>query len=205
MGVRAGRSERLINVRLLRAAAPHRNRPYPTRDGTFDYATGNDLVFCLRQRAQIRRHEHARTSLRVFMRRCLQAIAKTEAVRGSAALPVRAPTLCLCKTPREERLAARMLLVRRRRVGVRSEHARNHTNAIVSPGPVCLFSVVVPCGRLTFVCRRSRVTIGDFSRGSHLSVKTLRHYHEVGLLEPSEVDPDNGHRYYSTTRSRSPR
>ena len=43
----------------------------------------------------------------------------------------------------------------------------------------------------------TRVTIGDFSRASHLSVKTLRHYHEVGLLEPSEVDPDNGYRYYS--------
>jgi DNA-binding transcriptional MerR regulator/effector-binding domain-containing protein len=43
----------------------------------------------------------------------------------------------------------------------------------------------------------SRVTIGDFSRASHLSVKTLRHYHEVGLLEPSEVDPGNGYRYYS--------
>jgi DNA-binding transcriptional MerR regulator/effector-binding domain-containing protein len=42
-----------------------------------------------------------------------------------------------------------------------------------------------------------RVTIGDFSRASHLSVKTLRHYHEVGLLEPSEVDPGNGYRYYS--------
>jgi DNA-binding transcriptional MerR regulator len=41
------------------------------------------------------------------------------------------------------------------------------------------------------------VTIGDFSRASHLSVKTLRHYHEVGLLEPSKVDPDNGYRYYS--------
>jgi DNA-binding transcriptional MerR regulator len=44
---------------------------------------------------------------------------------------------------------------------------------------------------------RTRVTIGDFSRASHLSVKTLRHYHGVGLLEPSEVDPDNGYRYYS--------
>jgi DNA-binding transcriptional MerR regulator len=43
---------------------------------------------------------------------------------------------------------------------------------------------------------RTRVTIGDFSRASHLSVKTLRHYHEVGLLEPSEVDPHNGYRYY---------
>jgi len=44
---------------------------------------------------------------------------------------------------------------------------------------------------------RSRVTIGDFSRAAHLSVKTLRHYHDVGLLEPSEVDPGNGYRYYS--------
>jgi DNA-binding transcriptional MerR regulator len=43
----------------------------------------------------------------------------------------------------------------------------------------------------------TRVTIGDFSRASQLSVKTLHHYHEVGLLEPSEVDPDNGYRYYS--------
>ena len=44
---------------------------------------------------------------------------------------------------------------------------------------------------------RTRVTIGDFSRASYLSVKTLRHYHEIGLLEPSEVDPDNGYRHYS--------
>jgi DNA-binding transcriptional MerR regulator len=44
---------------------------------------------------------------------------------------------------------------------------------------------------------RPRFSIGDFSRASHLSVKTLRHYHQVGLLEPSEVDPDNGYRYYA--------
>ena len=43
----------------------------------------------------------------------------------------------------------------------------------------------------------SRSTIGDFSRATHLSVKTLRHYHEVGLLEPSEIDPDTGYRYYA--------
>lgn len=43
----------------------------------------------------------------------------------------------------------------------------------------------------------TRVTIGDFSRAAHLSVKTLRHYHDVGLLEPCEVDPSNGYRYYS--------
>jgi len=42
-----------------------------------------------------------------------------------------------------------------------------------------------------------RVSIGQFAAAAHLSVKTLRHYHEVGLLEPSAVDPDSGYRYYS--------
>jgi DNA-binding transcriptional MerR regulator len=40
------------------------------------------------------------------------------------------------------------------------------------------------------------MTVGDFSRMTHLSVKTLRHYHEVGLLAPAEVNPGNGYRYY---------
>jgi DNA-binding transcriptional MerR regulator/effector-binding domain-containing protein len=31
---------------------------------------------------------------------------------------------------------------------------------------------------------------------THLSVKTLRHYHHVGLLEPAEVNPGTGYRYY---------
>ena len=42
------------------------------------------------------------------------------------------------------------------------------------------------------------LTIGDFARMTHLSVKTLRHYHQVGLLEPAHVDPANGYRYYTT-------
>ncbi len=40
------------------------------------------------------------------------------------------------------------------------------------------------------------MTVGDFSRVTHLSIKTLRHYHEVGLLEPANVDPGNGYRCY---------
>ncbi len=40
------------------------------------------------------------------------------------------------------------------------------------------------------------LTVGEFSRMTHLSVKTLRHYHQVGLLEPAKVDPGNGYRYY---------
>jgi len=40
------------------------------------------------------------------------------------------------------------------------------------------------------------LTIGDFSLMTHLSIKTLRYYHQVGLLEPAEVDADTGYRYY---------
>jgi DNA-binding transcriptional MerR regulator len=40
------------------------------------------------------------------------------------------------------------------------------------------------------------LSIGDFSLMTHLSIKTLRYYHQVGLLEPAEVDPHTGYRYY---------
>jgi DNA-binding transcriptional MerR regulator len=40
------------------------------------------------------------------------------------------------------------------------------------------------------------ISIGDFSRASHLSIRTLRHYHEIGLLAPAETDPNSGYRYY---------
>jgi DNA-binding transcriptional MerR regulator len=42
------------------------------------------------------------------------------------------------------------------------------------------------------------VTIGEFSRMTHLTVKTLRHYHRVGLLAPAQVDEATGYRYYTT-------
>lgn len=38
--------------------------------------------------------------------------------------------------------------------------------------------------------------IGDFARATHLSHKTLRYYHRVGLLEPADIDPDTGYRRY---------
>ena len=44
---------------------------------------------------------------------------------------------------------------------------------------------------------KQALTVGDFSRVTHLSVKTLRHYHQVGLLDPDEVDPGTGYRYYT--------
>src|SRR4051794_5235769 len=42
--------------------------------------------------------------------------------------------------------------------------------------------------------------IGEFSRASSLSVKTLRAYHEAGLLVPDEVDPATGYRSYSVAQ-----
>jgi DNA-binding transcriptional MerR regulator len=44
----------------------------------------------------------------------------------------------------------------------------------------------------------SSLAIGDFSRATHLTVKTLRHYHETGILEPAQIDPQTGYRRYTT-------
>ncbi|MGY1722161.1 MerR family transcriptional regulator [Blastococcus sp. SYSU DS0533] len=41
------------------------------------------------------------------------------------------------------------------------------------------------------------LSIGEFSRLTHLSVRTLRRYHDAGLLEPAAVDDATGYRYYS--------
>lgn len=43
----------------------------------------------------------------------------------------------------------------------------------------------------------ANLTIGEFSRITHLSIKTLRRYHEAGILEPAHVDGYSGYRYYS--------
>ncbi len=40
------------------------------------------------------------------------------------------------------------------------------------------------------------LSIGEFSRLTHLSVRTLRRYHDAGLLEPASVDGSSGYRYY---------
>src|SRR5215471_4867136 len=44
---------------------------------------------------------------------------------------------------------------------------------------------------------RVRLPIGDFSRMTHLSIKALRHYHDLGLLEPADIDPSSGYRFYT--------
>ncbi|MFH8693736.1 MerR family transcriptional regulator [Streptomyces chartreusis] len=48
-----------------------------------------------------------------------------------------------------------------------------------------------------------RLTIGEFSRITHLSIRALRRYHEQDLLVPAEVDPVTGYRYYSPAQVRS--
>ncbi len=40
--------------------------------------------------------------------------------------------------------------------------------------------------------------IGDVARATHLSVKTLRYYHRVGVLKPVDVDAHTGYRRYQT-------
>ena len=44
------------------------------------------------------------------------------------------------------------------------------------------------------------LTIGDFSRATLLTIKTLRHYHDTGLLAAAEVDPHTGYRRYLTNQ-----
>jgi DNA-binding transcriptional MerR regulator len=44
------------------------------------------------------------------------------------------------------------------------------------------------------------LTIGEFSRATHLSVKALRHYDDIGLLQPADVDPSSGYRRYASAQ-----
>ena len=43
-------------------------------------------------------------------------------------------------------------------------------------------------------------SIGEFSKVTGLTVKTLRFYHEQGVLLPSQVDPETGYRYYAESK-----
>jgi effector-binding domain-containing protein len=44
------------------------------------------------------------------------------------------------------------------------------------------------------------IRIGDFSRLSRVSIKTLRYYDEMGLFKPIDVDRSTGYRYYSASQ-----
>jgi DNA-binding transcriptional MerR regulator len=43
----------------------------------------------------------------------------------------------------------------------------------------------------------SAFSIGEFARATQMSAKMLRHYHQIGLLEPDDVDPETGYRRYT--------
>ena len=42
--------------------------------------------------------------------------------------------------------------------------------------------------------------IGEFSKLSRVSVRMLRHYDEIGLLKPAEIDHFADYRYYKEDR-----
>jgi DNA-binding transcriptional MerR regulator len=42
--------------------------------------------------------------------------------------------------------------------------------------------------------------IGDFSRLARVTIKTLHHYDEAGLLQPKHVDRQSGYRYYDASQ-----
>lgn len=42
------------------------------------------------------------------------------------------------------------------------------------------------------------LTIGEFSRATQLTIKALRHYDDVGLLQPAQVHPSSRYRRYSS-------
>jgi len=74
-----------------------------------------------------------------------------------------------------------------------SENKRiNHVSVVFVDPP--------PGVGLTLVLVATLLTIGDFSRTTHLSVKALRYYHEVGLLEPADIDASSGYRFYAASQ-----
>lgn len=48
---------------------------------------------------------------------------------------------------------------------------------------------------------KDQLTIGQMAARNAVSKKTLRLYHEMGLIEPKKVDEHNGRRYYSVDQS----
>jgi DNA-binding transcriptional MerR regulator len=46
----------------------------------------------------------------------------------------------------------------------------------------------------------AKVSIGDFAVMTSLSRKALRHYHDIGILEPAHIDAHTGYRFYDTSQ-----
>ncbi|MGI6736378.1 MAG: MerR family transcriptional regulator [Anaerovoracaceae bacterium] len=45
--------------------------------------------------------------------------------------------------------------------------------------------------------KKGLISIGKMAAANHISIPTLRHYDEIGLLRPAYIDPETGYRYYS--------
>lgn len=46
--------------------------------------------------------------------------------------------------------------------------------------------------------KKNLLPIGEVSKLFHVSVSSLRHYENIGLLTPAYISPDSGYRYYGT-------
>src|SRR5438309_6174996 len=46
------------------------------------------------------------------------------------------------------------------------------------------------------------LTIGDFARLGQVSPRMLRHYDDIGLLQPAKVDPQTDYRHYEVAQLR---
>ena len=40
-------------------------------------------------------------------------------------------------------------------------------------------------------------SIGEVSKLKNVTIKALRYYHNIGLLIPAHINPDNGYRFYT--------
>ena len=40
-------------------------------------------------------------------------------------------------------------------------------------------------------------SIGEVSKLKDVTIKALRYYHDIGLLTPAYINPENGYRYYT--------
>ncbi len=48
------------------------------------------------------------------------------------------------------------------------------------------------------IMKEVKFKIGELSRLCRVSVRTIYHYEELGLLQPGFINPDTGHRYYDS-------
>src|SRR5574344_1319939 len=48
--------------------------------------------------------------------------------------------------------------------------------------------------------KKIKLKIGEFSKLCQVTVKTLRHYEKIGILNPMETDEWTGYRYYNVAQ-----